>query len=86
MSEVLKDEELDEIVAGFNRDWWKQNPNIPGAPAPFKLYTVKPGDSVSLIADMFGCSCDDIYRINKIGPSTILYAGNKLIVRNCNGI
>lgn len=86
MSEALNDEELEEIVAGWNRQWWKENPLIPGAPAPYKLYTVKPGDCVSIIAELFGCTCDEIYKTNKIGPNTILYAGNKLIVRNYKGI
>ena len=86
MSEALNDEELEEIVAGWNAAWQKDNPGITGAPAPFKLYIVKPNDTVSTIAELFGCTCDEIYQRNHIGPQTILYAGNKLIVRNYKGI
>ena len=83
MSIPMSEEELNEVVAGLNRNWRRYDPD---APAPYKLYIVRPGDCISVIAEMFGCTCEDIYNLNKITKDTIIYAGNWLIVKNVNAI
>lgn len=44
------------------------------------VYTVQDGDYLSLIAEKFGCTVDQINNANKIANINLIYTGNKFIV------
>ncbi|MEO8289189.1 MAG: LysM peptidoglycan-binding domain-containing protein [Chloroflexota bacterium] len=48
--------------------------------APPVTYTVKPGDTLSGIADLFGVTVDDIVRYNNIADPNSLSEGQVLII------
>ncbi len=52
---------------------------VPATPAPV-TYTVKSGDTLSGIADLFGVTVDDIVRINNIADPNSLSEGQVLTI------
>jgi LysM repeat protein len=44
------------------------------------LYTVAPGDTLTLIAIRFGLSLDNLYLLNSLGPDSILTVGQSLLL------
>ncbi len=48
--------------------------------APCRIYTVKSGDTPWLISQHFGVSLEKLMKINDLTGSSILYAGQKLVI------
>lgn len=70
MSTIINDEELASVSGGA------------GQVAPYKMYIVKSGDCISMIAQAFGCTSEEIYRLNRIDEKTVIHPGDQLIVPN----
>uniref|UniRef100_UPI0039EF9145 LysM peptidoglycan-binding domain-containing protein n=1 Tax=Sinomonas sp. G460-2 TaxID=3393464 RepID=UPI0039EF9145 len=50
-------------------------PQSAPAPAPSVAYTVRGGDSLWAISQRTGVALDDLFRLNSLGPSSIIYPG-----------
>lgn len=52
----------------------------PFSPGTGHYHTVRPGDSLSLIGQLYGISVDELCRLNKISLDRIIYPGQKLLL------
>jgi len=57
-------------------------PKPPPKPRSTIPYTIRPGDSMGSIAQMFGLTADELARVNRIHPDEELMAGDELKVPN----
>jgi len=57
-------------------------PKPPPAPKKIIPYTVRPGDSMGSIAQMFGLATEDLAHMNRLRPDDELMAGEELKVPN----
>ncbi|MGO9606184.1 MAG: LysM peptidoglycan-binding domain-containing protein [Candidatus Binataceae bacterium] len=57
-------------------------PKPPPRPRTTIPYTIRPGDSIGSIAQMFGLTADELARINRLHPDDELMAGDELKVPN----
>ncbi len=55
---------------------------VPGKPAGTIPYTIREGDTLGRVAQLFGVPVDDLARINKLHPDDELYVGDELRVPN----
>ena len=53
---------------------------IPLSPPEAIIYTVKPGDSLYLIAKKYGTYVDNLIKYNYLVPPYIIYPGQQLVV------
>ena len=53
---------------------------IPLSPPEAIIYTVRPGDSLYLIAQRFGTSVNNLITFNYLTPPYIIYPGQQLVV------
>ncbi|MGO9454699.1 MAG: LysM peptidoglycan-binding domain-containing protein [Candidatus Binataceae bacterium] len=57
-------------------------PKPPPRPRTTIPYTIRPGDSIGSVAQMFGLTADELARINRLHPDDELMAGDELKVPN----
>lgn len=59
----------------------KDNPSV-GAPAGWKTYKVRPGDSLSRLARQSGCTVHELAKMNGLSPTASLRLGQTLKVKD----
>ncbi len=59
----------------------KDNPTV-GAPAGWKTYKVRPGDSLSRLARQSGCTVHELAKMNGLSPTASLRLGQTLKVKD----
>lgn len=52
------------------------------APVPFQIYTVKRGDNLTKIANMYGVTVSDLVEWNNIKNPNLIYPGQKIIIKD----
>jgi Predicted glycosyl hydrolase len=53
---------------------------VPLSPPEAIIYTVKPGDSLYLIAKRYGTFVDNLIKFNYLVPPYVIYPGQQLVV------
>ena len=51
-------------------------------PVPFQIYTVKRGDNLTKIANMYGVTVSDLVKWNNIKNPNLIYPGQKIIIKD----
>lgn len=51
-------------------------------PVPYQIYTVKRGDNLTKIANMYGVTVSDLVKWNNIKNPNLIYPGQKIIIKD----
>ncbi|MBP5786660.1 MAG: LysM peptidoglycan-binding domain-containing protein, partial [Kiritimatiellae bacterium] len=54
--------------------------DVPAPDVDSLFYQVNPGDTIDLLAQLFGISADDIRRVNHFAPNTDVTPGQKIVI------
>lgn len=71
----------DALVPGQRLNLWRHPPVPPPKPPPPRVWTVKPGDSLGLIADKSGIDLGTLEQLNPGLVSRTLHVGDRVRLR-----
>jgi hypothetical protein len=65
--------ELDQVVDRLNR-------SITSVPGRIRYHVVRSGETLSLIAQRYGITVNELCRINRLTPKSVIHPGQKILV------